>query len=145
MARLLNESRSESAPAASVRSAEGRFASAIREELEAYSSRTGSPMPTMSTNEFLEGCFEADIVIRLSSPESGTGAAASPRVINIEIDGPSHHFIQKMRLTKLRDAYLAQKCGVEVCRIPLKVDGFFNAAEIRDIAGDKLVGMQLIE
>ena len=68
----------------------------------------------VSCNEYLDYCFEADIVIRTVAGKSEPGM-----VYNIEIDGPSHLKPTKKRLCALRDAYLKTSCGVQIARIPL--------------------------
>ena len=68
---------------------------------------------TVENNVWLDGCFEADIVITRVSPDG------SESVFNIEFDGPSHLLPTSQRLSRLRDQHLQEACGVVIARIPL--------------------------
>jgi hypothetical protein len=74
-------------------------------------------------NTFLGGCFEADIVIHIKSPghaESDASAQPLERIINLEIDGPSHNYPQRKKFSALRDTYIKEKLGVEVYRVDVQ-------------------------
>jgi hypothetical protein len=74
---------------------------------------SSQPGCTVESNVWLDGCFEADIVItRVSS--DGTKS-----VFNIEVDGPSHLAPTSQRLGRRRDQHLQEVCGVRIARIPL--------------------------
>ena len=61
---------------------------------------------TVDSNHYLHG-FEADLLLRNT---------LTNRILNIEVDGPSHLFPYSIRFCKLRDQFL--KCqGVEVYRV----------------------------
>ena len=68
---------------------------------------------TVESNVWLDGCFEADIVITRASPDG------SKSVFNIEVDGPSHSLSTSQRLSQRRDQHLQEACGVRIARIPL--------------------------
>ncbi len=68
---------------------------------------------TVENNVWLDGWFEADIVITRVTPDG------SKSVINIEVDGPSHLLPTSQRLSRLRDQHLQEACGVVIARIPL--------------------------
>ena len=74
-----------------------------------------SPQYEVSRNEFLDRCFEADIIIRTVAWKD------KPAVVdNIEIGGPSHlQPKKKKRLCEYRDRYLKNACGIQIARIPL--------------------------
>jgi hypothetical protein len=84
------------------------------------------PGAKLSRNEMLHG-FEADIVIRLPSTEpndssdSGNGEETVDykNIINIEVDGPLHHFPKKKIFTARRDAYLSQQFGYRIYRMDI--------------------------
>jgi hypothetical protein len=71
------------------------------------------PGCTVESNLYLDGCFEADIVITRVSPDG------SKSVYNIEVDGPSHSRPIRQRLHRRRDQHLQEACGVRIARIPL--------------------------
>jgi hypothetical protein len=74
---------------------------------------SGQPGCTVESNLYLDGCFEADIVITRISPDG------SKSVYNIEVDGPSHSLPTKLRLSQRRDQHLQEACGVKIDRIQL--------------------------
>ena len=75
-----------------------------------------SPQYEVSHNEFLDSCFEADIIIRT------VGGKDEPAVVyNIEIDGLSHLQPKTKLLCEYRDEYLKNACGIQIGRIPLGV------------------------
>jgi hypothetical protein len=91
--------------------AEGRFYRCIASLLRSHHL---DDQYEVSCNEYLDSCFEADIVIRTVA-----GKSEPDLVCNIEIDGPSHLQPTTKRLCALRDAYLKKSCGVQIARIPL--------------------------
>mgnify|MGYP000562252001 CR=1 FL=1 len=78
------------------------------------SSRYSSLQYEVSCNEFLDGCFEANIVIRT---RTGTGTCKSAQVYNIEIDDIFLNQPKRNRLCSYRDEYLQRVCGIKVARI----------------------------
>jgi hypothetical protein len=74
---------------------------------------SSQPGYTVVSNVWLDGCFEADIVITRVLPDG------SESVFNIEVDGPSHSRPTSQRLDRRRDQYLQEACGVRITRIPL--------------------------
>jgi hypothetical protein len=74
---------------------------------------SSQPSCKFKNNVWLDGCFEADIVITRVSPDG------SQSVFNIEVDGPSHLRPTSQRLSQRRDQHLQESCGVKVFRIPL--------------------------
>ena len=77
------------------------------------------PECTVENAIFLDGCFEADIVITCTLLDE------SKIVYNIEVDGPSHSKPTSQRMGRLlRDQHLFEECGVRTARITLhKPDG----------------------
>jgi hypothetical protein len=74
---------------------------------------SSQPGCSVGNNVWLDGCFEADIVITRVTPDG------SESVFNIEVDGPSHLLPTKQRLSRLRGQHLQEACGVVIARIPL--------------------------
>jgi hypothetical protein len=74
---------------------------------------SSQPGCTVESNVWLDGCFEADIVITRVSLDG------SLSVFNIEVDGPSHSRPASQRLDQRRDQHLQEACGVLIARIPL--------------------------
>jgi hypothetical protein len=74
---------------------------------------SSQPGCKVESNVWLDGCFEADIVITRVSPDG------SKSVFNIEVDGPSHSLPTSQRLGRRRDQHLLEACGVKIDRIPL--------------------------
>ena len=96
---------------------------------------------TIESNVWLDGCFEADIVITRVTPDG------SKSVFNIEVDGPSHSLPTSQRLCQRRDQYLQEACGVRVTRIPLiKPTGEYlkRGAEYEATVREVLEGLQLL-
>ena len=85
----------------------------IVERLLLTSQRSGGGC-TVESNVWLDGCFEADIVITRVSPDG------SKSVFNIEVDGPTHSLPTSQRLSRLRDRHLLEACGVRIARIQLQ-------------------------
>jgi hypothetical protein len=93
---------------------------------------------------YLDGCFEADIVITRVSPDG------SKSVFNIEVDGPSHSLPTKQRLSQRRDQHLQEACGVRIARIPLlkptgewlQRGGEYEAAVRRELQRWQLLEME---
>jgi very-short-patch-repair endonuclease len=88
-------------------SAEKDYFNAVKELLDCS-------LVKISNNQFLFG-FESDIVIKNTS---------SSTIVNIEIDGPSHHKIasKKALFSKRRDKFLFRARGVKVHRLPVGKD-----------------------
>jgi hypothetical protein len=74
---------------------------------------SSQPGCVVESNVWLDGCFEADIVITWVPPDG------SQSVFNIEVDGPSHSRPTSQRLSRRRDQHLQEACGVKIARIPL--------------------------
>ena len=70
---------------------------------------SSQPGCTVERNVWLDGCFEADIVITLSES-----------VFNLEVGGRSQSLPTKQRLSRLRDQHLREACGVRTARVPLQ-------------------------
>ena len=97
---------------------EKQFYEHVARILAAVPTGAGEKSYSLSSSEFLDGCFEADIVIAC---EEGDGSGET-KVFNIEIDGPSHRHPTKRRLCQRRDDYLREKLGVETVRIDINAD-----------------------
>lgn len=78
----------------------------------------------LSHNEFLDGCFEADIVIRAVKKNANSNISepspvpAPALIYNIEVDEPKS--LEKKERLALRDKYLINECGIQIARIELK-------------------------
>jgi hypothetical protein len=82
------------------------------------------PELTLSNNEFLYG-FEVDIIIRKKIGNQ------SPRMLVIEVDGPSHRReLASKRFDILRDAHFAKEYGVIVERWELVVTNKLKSENI---------------
>jgi hypothetical protein len=101
---------------------------------------SSQPGYTVENNVWLDGCFEADIVITRVSPDG------SKSVYNIEVDGPSHLRPTSQRLDQLRDHHLQEACGVRIARIPLlKPTGkWLQSGEYEAVAREVLQRWQLL-
>jgi hypothetical protein len=83
------------------------------------------PDASLTKNEMLAG-FEADIIIRVPA-QNGSPC----RVVNIEVDGPSHQFPTSITFTGRRDNYLMKHFGYAVHRIDIsKITGNINETVI---------------
>jgi hypothetical protein len=92
--------------------ADGRGSRTEREISEIVERLLSSqPGCTVENNVWLDGCFEADIVITRVEPDGSKSAS------NIEV--PSHLLPTKQRLSRLRDQHLLEAWGVRIVRIPL--------------------------
>jgi hypothetical protein len=69
---------------------------------------------TVESNVWLDGCFEADIVITRVESDSSKSV-----VYNIEVDGPAHFQPTKQHLSRLRDQHLQEAFGMRIARISL--------------------------
>jgi hypothetical protein len=65
---------------------------------------------------WLDGCFEADIVITITETDQND----EKTIYNIEIDGPSHSLPTSQLQCQRRDNHLSEECGVIIARIPLQ-------------------------
>ena len=112
----------------------------IVERLLLTSQRSGGGC-TVESNVWLDGCFEADIVITRVSPDG------SKSVFNIEVDGPSHSLPTRQRLSQRRDQYLQEACSLRIARISLlKPSGEYlqRGEEYETAVREVLEGLQLL-
>jgi hypothetical protein len=96
----------------------------------------------VESNVWLDGCFEADIVITRVSPDG------SKSVFNIEVDGPFHLLPTNRRLSERRDKHLKEACGVEIVRISLlKANGidYLSSEEYEGVVRDVLQNLRLVK
>jgi hypothetical protein len=101
---------------------------------------SNQPGCIVESNVWLDGCFEADIVITCVAPDG------SMSVFNIEVDGPSHSQPTSQRLDQRRDQHLQEACGVRIARIPLlKPTGeWLRSGEYEAVAREVLQCWQLL-
>jgi hypothetical protein len=92
--------------------ADGKGGGGSRAEEEIFKTveRVLSSQPgyTVVSNVWLDGCFEADIVITRDLPDGNRS------VFNIEVDGPSHLRPTSQRLDRRRDQHLQGAYGVRI-------------------------------
>ena len=81
---------------------------------------SGQKNIAVTTSEYLDGCFEADVLVCVTAADGPITTAGKVRKINIEIDGPAHLHPSKRRFYQ-SDKYLREHCGIEVHRIGLKL------------------------
>jgi hypothetical protein len=101
---------------------------------------SSQPGCVVESNVWLDGCFEADIVITCVSPDG------SQSVFNIEVDGPSHSQPTKLRLSQRRDQHLQEACGVRIARIPLlqTTGEWLQSGEYEAVVREVLERLQLL-
>ena len=101
---------------------------------------SSQPGCVVESNVWLDGCFEADIVITCVPPDG------SQSVFNIEVDGPSHSQPTKLRLSRRRDQHLQEACGVKIARIPLlqTTGEWLQSGEYEAVVREVLERLQLL-
>ena len=129
-------------------SGSGRTEREVFEVVErALSSQPGC---TVERNVWLDGCFEADIVITLTTLLDGSESKSESRsersVFNLEVDGPSHSLPTSQRLCRLRDQHLVEACGVRTARVPLQrpTGEWLRSAEVEAAVRAELHRWQLL-
>ena len=79
----------------------------------------------ISTNTYIDG-FKLDILLICNENHNY-------KMINIEVDGPSHDISNTKHFMKLRDELLRNKYNMSIIRIPLRIHGtYLTTLELKD-------------